>query len=86
VGVFDHAFLGKALGGGVERRVDYTPQARRAVQTVDSCARAMAGLLRGVRPPELISAVNSGERMPPKSTYFWPKPRTGMVLRPLDDF
>jgi uncharacterized protein (DUF1015 family) len=27
--------------------------------------------------------VASGGRLPQKSTYFWPKPRTGLVLRPL---
>jgi uncharacterized protein (DUF1015 family) len=26
-----------------------------------------------------------GERLPQKSTYFWPKPRTGMVMMPLTD-
>jgi uncharacterized protein (DUF1015 family) len=25
--------------------------------------------------------VDSGRRLPEKSTYFWPKPRTGMVFR-----
>ena len=28
--------------------------------------------------------VERGERLPQKSTYFWPKPRTGMVMMPLD--
>ena len=26
----------------------------------------------------------AGARMPQKTTFFWPKPRTGMVFRPLD--
>ena len=29
-------------------------------------------------------SVERGERLPQKSTYFWPKPRTGMVMMPLD--
>jgi uncharacterized protein (DUF1015 family) len=28
--------------------------------------------------------VDRGGRLPQKSTYFWPKPRTGLVIRPLD--
>ena len=28
--------------------------------------------------------VRAGKRMPPKTTYFHPKPRTGMVFRSLD--
>ncbi len=83
--VFDHAFVGKMLAG-LDRRVEYTPDGRRAVNLVDSSPKALGCLLRGVRPAELISVVNSGERMPPKSTYFWPKPKTGMALRPLDGF
>jgi uncharacterized protein (DUF1015 family) len=28
--------------------------------------------------------VEAGEKLPQKSTYFWPKPRTGLVIRPMD--
>ena len=39
-----------------------------------------------VLPPTKVervwTLVKTGERMPQKSTYFWPKPRTGMVIRP----
>ena len=30
------------------------------------------------------AAVEAGRRLPRKSTYFWPKPRTGFVLRSFD--
>jgi uncharacterized protein (DUF1015 family) len=46
---------------------------------------ADAGVL--LRPPtvELIAATaHAREKMPPKSTFFWPKPRTGTVFRSLD--
>lgn len=53
--------------------------------------RALGGVREGrldaavfCRPPSLaqIAATAHGsERMPPKTTFFWPKPRTGMVLR-----
>jgi len=64
--------------------VAYTADAERAVREADTQERTLACLLPGVRPAELIAVVNKGERMPPKSTYFWPKPMTGMVLRSLD--
>jgi uncharacterized protein (DUF1015 family) len=39
-----------------------------------------------VLPPTKVdrvwSLVRAGEKMPQKSTYFWPKPRTGLVIRP----
>ncbi len=36
----------------------------------------------GVKDVEKValSTASSGERMPPKSTYFYPKPLTGMVI------
>jgi uncharacterized protein (DUF1015 family) len=39
-----------------------------------------------LRPPTVgqIAAISrGGVRMPPKTTFFWPKPRTGMVVREL---
>ena len=36
-------------------------------------------------PVQRIQAVaESGENMPPKSTYFYPKVPTGLVFNPLD--
>lgn len=40
-----------------------------------------------LRPPtveQIMWWASQRRRMPPKSTYFHPKPRTGMVFRPLD--
>jgi len=81
--VFTHAFLGK-LPGLRGATVTYTPDAEAAVRGADARERALACLLPGVRTAELMAVVDAGERMPPKSTYFWPKPMTGMVLRSLE--
>ena len=43
---------------------------------------AQAGvLLRAVRVPQIAEIARGGERMPPKSTYFHPKPSTGALFR-----
>jgi uncharacterized protein (DUF1015 family) len=34
---------------------------------------------------QILAIAHGGERMPPKSTFFHPKPRTGLVLRLLDE-
>jgi uncharacterized protein (DUF1015 family) len=48
--------------------------------------RAQAGvLLPPVGVPEITQVAEGGERMPPKTTFFWPKPRTGMVFRSLSE-
>jgi uncharacterized protein (DUF1015 family) len=41
-------------------------------------------LLRPVPIAEIRRTATEGALMPPKSTFFAPKPRTGLVIRPLD--
>jgi len=51
-------------------------------------ARAREGvavLLRAPSPADVAAVARAGARMPRKSTLFVPKPRTGLVLRPLED-
>ncbi|MGH9298259.1 MAG: DUF1015 family protein, partial [Acidimicrobiales bacterium] len=43
-----------------------------------------AVLVRPVSIEQIESTANGGRRMPPKSTFFHPKPRTGAVFRELD--
>ena len=57
-------------------------------------ARGLGGARRAApRPPLLLRPVtvdqisdwaHARRRMPPKSTYFHPKPRTGMVFRTVE--
>jgi hypothetical protein len=42
-------------------------------------------LLRPPSPGDVADVARAGARMPRKSTLFVPKPRTGLVLRPLED-
>jgi uncharacterized protein (DUF1015 family) len=42
-----------------------------------------AWFLPSTTPDRIRKVIERGQRLPPKSTYFWPKPRTGMVLMPL---
>lgn len=45
----------------------------------------VALLLRAPSPEAVAAVARAGARMPRKSTLFVPKPRTGLVLRPLPD-
>jgi uncharacterized protein (DUF1015 family) len=50
-----------------------------------AAGEASAGvLLRPATVPQIEATAHTGERMPPKTTFFWPKPRTGFVFRSLD--
>jgi uncharacterized protein (DUF1015 family) len=42
-------------------------------------------LLRPVTVKQIARWADERRRMPPKTTFFRPKPRTGMVYRTLDD-
>jgi len=47
---------------------------------------AQAGvLLRPATVEQIVAIAHGGERMPPKTTFFHPKPRTGVVVRLLDE-
>jgi len=41
-------------------------------------------LLRPATVAQIVDIAHGGERMPPKTTFFHPKPRTGVVFRTLD--
>ena len=55
-----------------------------AVAAVTSEAAQAAVLLSPVAIAQIDAWARARRRMPPKSTYFHPKPRTGMVFRALD--
>ena len=57
---------------------------------VDNVRRAVAGgaaqagvLLRPATVAQIEATAHGGERMPPKTTFFHPKPKTGLVFRSL---
>ena len=62
----------------------FTPDAAEAVAAVRSGEAVASYLLPPTTPDRIRKVVERGERLPQKSTYFWPKPRTGVVLMPLD--
>lgn len=41
-------------------------------------------LLRALSAAQIVDVAQSGERMPQKASYFWPKAATGLVFRSLD--
>jgi uncharacterized protein (DUF1015 family) len=63
----------------------FTPDAAEAVAAVRAGTAVGAYILPPTTPDRIRKVVEQGERLPQKSTYFWPKPRTGMTLMPLSD-
>ena len=80
--------LGPALGIGSEELragslVGYTRDAADAIDTVDRGRAQVAFLLNPTRVEQVLETARAGGRMPQKSTYFYPKPETGLVINPL---
>lgn len=66
--------------GGIELR--FLPDAVAAENLVSTRVAAVAYLLPPTKVERVWEVVARGSKLPPKSTYFWPKPRTGLVIRP----
>ena len=66
-----------------EHTVSYQHGVREILGKVSSGAYGAAILIRPVSLHEIRRTADTGELMPPKSTFFTPKLRTGMVMRPL---
>ena len=88
VGVFDSireldsARLEYALAG-VDHTVGYQHGATEVQELVASGRATAVILIRPVSVDEIKRTANEGLLMPPKSTFFTPKLRTGLVMREL---
>ena len=77
--------LSKRLGvSDFEGRVVYQSDLTAAVAEVDKGAAASLIVLRPARFAAVAEIAAGGETLPQKTTFFYPKPRDGLVLRPLD--
>ena len=65
------------------QRVKYVKDAAEAAALVDAGDYQVACYLNPTRVDQLEEVAQAGERMPPKSTYFYPKLLTGLVMRRL---
>ena len=68
-----------------KRNLDYVKDAEEAVSSVKS-GKAQVVFLLNATPIEQVRAVaEAGQTMPQKSTYFYPKLLSGLVINSLDD-
>ncbi len=74
---------GATTSGG---RITYTKDAAEAIAWVDARVDAAdaAFLLDGTPVADIEAVAREGDVMPQKSTYFYPKPLSGLVLNPLE--
>lgn len=80
VAVLESLVFERLLGGV---KPGYAHSASEAAGAVERGAARSAFLLAAPPFESVRSVALAGEAMPPKSTFFVPKPRTGLVIRPL---
>ena len=69
----------EAVAGGA---IGYTPDAGEAIRKVKRGEVEGAFLLNPLRVESVVRAAQAGLRLPQKSTYFYPKVYSGLVIRP----
>jgi uncharacterized protein (DUF1015 family) len=83
VSVLDHVILEEMLGlgsGGEGAVLAFSYDGREAISRVLEQEYQLAFLLRPIKPEVIRAVANADDRMPRKSTYFYPKAPAGLVL------
>ena len=85
VSIVQHLIMENLLGcSGEADGVAYTPDAEQARQMVESGQYQLAFLLNPIPVTAIKAIADVNDRMPGKSTYFYPKLPTGLVINRLE--
>jgi uncharacterized protein (DUF1015 family) len=86
VSILNYLILKRTLGLDIEDegRIVFSPRAEEFIAKVDQAPGHVAFILNPVKVQEILSISQSGERMPSKSTYFYPKVLSGLVVHKFD--
>ncbi len=84
VGIAQVLIIEQAFGVDDPGKLGYTRDLAEAVGRVEAGRYGWAVLLRAPTPAQVMALARAGVEMPPKSTYFYPKPLSGLVLAGLD--
>ena len=87
VAILDHVILNKILGLGIdgrtEDRVSFSHDREESMKAVLRGEQQVVFFLKPVRPELIKTVSDANEKMPRKSTYFYPKAPAGIVVNPL---
>jgi uncharacterized protein (DUF1015 family) len=84
VSILNHIILDKLLGLTSKEDVAYTVDFKEAYQQIKEGKYQLAFLLNPPQPEMIKAVADAQDRMPSKSTYFYPKIPAGLVINPLD--
>jgi uncharacterized protein (DUF1015 family) len=75
----------EAAGAEREQSITYERNPYAALQAVLRGEYQLAIFLNATKPEQVVAVAEAGDRMPEKSTYFYPKLPTGLVLHELSE-
>jgi uncharacterized protein (DUF1015 family) len=84
VSILDHVILDKMLGLISKEDIAYVVDWKKASQQIKEGKYQLAFLLNPPQPEMVKAVADAQDRMPRKSTYFYPKVPAGLVINPLD--
>ena len=82
--ILEEKVLKPVLGQDTLNHLDYIHDHHEAVQLVTSGDRQLAFLLKPFPMDQFETVVGQGQRLPRKSTFFYPKLPTGLVINQLE--
>ncbi|MCI0846154.1 MAG: DUF1015 domain-containing protein [Chloroflexi bacterium] len=82
--ILEEQVLKPVLGASIEEHVSYPHEHQAALDQVASGDRQMVFLLKPFPMDHFESIVATGQRLPSKSTFFFPKLPTGLVINQLE--
>ena len=68
-----------------QKNLTYTRVLDEAIEAVDNGSAGCSFILNPTRVSEIRDVALAGEKMPQKSTYFYPKLTTGLVMNKIFD-
>jgi uncharacterized protein (DUF1015 family) len=84
VSILNHIILDKILGLTSKENVAYTVDLKEAHQQIKEGKYQLAFILNPPQPEMVKAVADARDRMPSKSTYFYPKLPAGLIINPLD--
>jgi uncharacterized protein (DUF1015 family) len=84
ISIVQHLVIDKLTALDESSIVTYTPNIAEAYRLVESGERQLAFLLNPMSVTTIKAIADANDKMPGKSTYFYPKLPTGLVINRLD--
>ncbi|MBU1998657.1 MAG: DUF1015 domain-containing protein [Candidatus Omnitrophota bacterium] len=86
VSILNYIIFDKVMGIDLADKghIDFNSNAQELIEKVDNDSNLIVFFLNSVKIEQIIRIALGGEKMPPKSTYFYPKVLSGLVINSLE--